>query len=225
MGGLGLRGEKALRKVGDLSGGEKARVALAMFALKPSNVYLLDEVSNHLDVECVEALSEALSDWDEDERAAIVVISHDKAFCEQIGFTHVATVKDGQVTIEQRNTRDSDWDSSAFSTQPSLNGGAATKNHSLEEESLDVAEEPPKKDVDPKLRKQAYNAPKRITKIEREVEKAEERIAELDAEMLSNGSDVGLLTDLSREKEQLESMIESLMEEWSELEELLLMVA
>ncbi len=51
MGGLGLVGEKSLRKLGDLSGGEKARVALAMFALKPSNVYLMDEVSNHLDVE------------------------------------------------------------------------------------------------------------------------------------------------------------------------------
>lgn len=51
MGRLGLQGEKPLRKVGDLSGGEKARVALAMFSLKPSNLYLLDEASNHLDVE------------------------------------------------------------------------------------------------------------------------------------------------------------------------------
>ena len=51
LGGLGLMGDKALRLVGQLSGGEKARVALAMFALKPSNLYLLDEVSNHLDVE------------------------------------------------------------------------------------------------------------------------------------------------------------------------------
>lgn len=51
MGRLGLQGQKALRLIGELSGGEKARVALAMFALKPSNVYLLDEVSNHLDTE------------------------------------------------------------------------------------------------------------------------------------------------------------------------------
>jgi ATPase subunit of ABC transporter with duplicated ATPase domains len=51
MGGLGLQGEKSLRKIEALSGGEKARVALAMFALKPSNLYLLDEVSNHLDTE------------------------------------------------------------------------------------------------------------------------------------------------------------------------------
>jgi ATP-binding cassette subfamily F protein 3 len=51
MGGLGLTKDKPLRQIQALSGGEKARVALAMFALKPSNLYLLDEVSNHLDIE------------------------------------------------------------------------------------------------------------------------------------------------------------------------------
>ena len=51
MGRLGLSGDKPLRKVGELSGGEKARVALSMFALKASNVLMLDEPSNHLDVE------------------------------------------------------------------------------------------------------------------------------------------------------------------------------
>ncbi|OEU12139.1 P-loop containing nucleoside triphosphate hydrolase protein, partial [Fragilariopsis cylindrus CCMP1102] len=110
LGGLGLQGEKALRKVGQLSGGEKARVALAQFALKPSNLYLLDEVSNHLDIECVEALSEVLSDWG-DGKGAIVVISHDKAFCEQVGFTHILTITgDGQLQLEQRDANDNDWD-------------------------------------------------------------------------------------------------------------------
>lgn len=51
LGGLGLSGEKSLRKLKELSGGEKARVALGIFALKPCNLYLLDEVSNHLDIE------------------------------------------------------------------------------------------------------------------------------------------------------------------------------
>lgn len=51
MGQLGLMGEKSTRRIADLSGGEKARVALAMFAMKASNVLLLDEPSNHLDVE------------------------------------------------------------------------------------------------------------------------------------------------------------------------------
>lgn len=49
MGQLGLSDEKPLRVVGELSGGEKARVALSMFALKASNLLLLDEPSNHLE--------------------------------------------------------------------------------------------------------------------------------------------------------------------------------
>lgn len=48
LGRLGLQGEKALRKVRDLSGGEKARVALAMFSLTPSNLYLVRLTYRHI---------------------------------------------------------------------------------------------------------------------------------------------------------------------------------
>lgn len=48
QGSLGLMGPKALRKIGVLSGGEKARVALAIFVMIPYNVLMLDEPSNHL---------------------------------------------------------------------------------------------------------------------------------------------------------------------------------
>ena len=51
MGRLGLQGEKALRRIRDLSGGEKARVALATFCTKANNCYLYDEPSNHMDAE------------------------------------------------------------------------------------------------------------------------------------------------------------------------------
>ena len=250
MGGLGLQGDKSLRKIEALSGGEKARVALAMFALKPSNLYLLDEVSNHLDIEwyvyfgwscgcgyccffcasltytlynSVEALSESLSDWG-DETGSIVVISHDKTFCDKVGFTHVVTVQtNGSLLVEQRGTRDSDWDSSIDTLQRS--------SSSLSEQDVVVdgndgevaaATTPP---LDPKLRKQAYNAPKRIAKIEGLVEDKEAAIALLEDEMLANGSDVGKLVDLTNEKEALEAQVMELMEEWEELETLLSRVA
>lgn len=48
QGSLGLQGPKALRKIGVLSGGEKARVALAIFVMIPYNLLMLDEPSNHL---------------------------------------------------------------------------------------------------------------------------------------------------------------------------------
>lgn len=109
MGQLHLGGEKPLRKIGELSGGEKARVALSMFALKASNLLMLDEPSNHLDVGCIDALATALSKWGGKD-GAIVVISHDRSFCEEVGFTHVGTVMNGGLVLEQRELRDSDWE-------------------------------------------------------------------------------------------------------------------
>lgn len=109
LGRLGLGGEKPLRKVAALSGGEKARVALGMFALKASNLLMLDEPSNHLDVGCISGLAKALSGWGGKD-GAVVVISHDRKFCEKVGFTHVGTVMDGKLVLEQRSLRDSDWE-------------------------------------------------------------------------------------------------------------------
>jgi len=209
LGGLGLQGDKALRVVGQLSGGEKARVALAMFALKPSNLYLLDEVSNHLDVKCVEALSEVLSDWGEN-RGSIVVISHDKSFCEQVGFTHVLTITDeGGLLFEQRDADDDDWDASVSTYQ---------KFSSDEESSFTTVVD---KEAQAKRRKRAFNAPKRIPKIESLLERKEDQIALLDKDMLANGSDVGKLVDLSEKKQGLEAEVAELMEEWEELESLM----
>jgi ATP-binding cassette subfamily F protein 3 len=108
MGRLNLGGDKPLRKVGELSGGEKARVALAMFALKASNLLILDEPTNHLDVGCIDALANALNGWGGKD-GAVVVISHDREFCERVGFTHVGTVDKGCLRVEQRSMQESDW--------------------------------------------------------------------------------------------------------------------
>jgi ATP-binding cassette subfamily F protein 3 len=210
LGRLGLQGDKALRQVQELSGGEKARVALGMFAMKASNVILLDEPSNHLDVECIEALSEGLSDWGQDD-GAVVVISHDQAFCKAIPFTHVGTVENGVLTVEQRDTRPNDW---------SLFEGA-TVSIRKEEEASSESEANSKPILDREKQKQAYNAPKRIAKIETLIEKAESRIEELDAEMFAHGSDVDKLTELSAKREEQDALVTELMEEWEELEELL----
>jgi len=216
MGRLGLQGDKPLRKVGDLSGGEKARVALAMFSLKPSNLYLLDEASNHLDVECVEALGEALSQWGSDE-GAVVVVSHDRNFCEKIPFTHVATVQDGKLTMEQRSPVSTDFEIASLSLAAPTNGRGDKSTHSSRESSVKETET----QIDPALRKKAFNAPKRIAKLEELLESTELRIAQLDEEMLANGNDLGRLQDLSKEKEKLVATAANYMAEWEELEQLL----
>src|SRR3546814_4583105 len=67
-------GDRAFESIDGFSGGELARLALALIAWKQPNVLLLDEPTNHLDLDMREALAEALSDFD----AAIVLVSHDR---------------------------------------------------------------------------------------------------------------------------------------------------
>ena len=74
LGGFDFAGDKALEPVAPFSGGEKARLALALVIWGRPNLLLLDEPTNHLDLEMREALGEALQDFE----GALVVVSHDR---------------------------------------------------------------------------------------------------------------------------------------------------
>ena len=175
-----------------------------------------DEPSNHLDRECVEALSDELGGWG-GEAGALVVISHDQSFCKQIDFTHVVTVADGKCLVEERSVRDSDWHIE------SMAGGEGSKEGATNESSSGASNSQAK--IDPKLRKQIFNAPKRIAKLEDLIDEAETQIADIDEEMLAAGNDVGQLVDLNEKKEKISKKVEQYMEEWEELEALLAQVA
>ena len=62
-----------------------------------------------LDLGCIEALANALGSWGGKD-GAMCVISHDRKFCEAVGFTHIGTVMNGRLVLEQRSLRDSDWE-------------------------------------------------------------------------------------------------------------------
>jgi len=74
LGKWNFAGDRAFESIDGFSGGEKARLALALVAWRQPNVLLLDEPTNHLDLDMREALAEALSDFD----GAIVLVSHDR---------------------------------------------------------------------------------------------------------------------------------------------------
>ncbi len=74
LGGFAFSGDKALEKAGTLSGGEKARLALALIVWQKPNLLLLDEPTNHLDLNMRDALSAALQDF----AGAMIIVSHDR---------------------------------------------------------------------------------------------------------------------------------------------------
>lgn len=77
---FGFSGDEAQRRAETLSGGERARVALAMMVLTRANFLLLDEPTNHLDIESVEALEDALEAYE----GTILLVSHDRAMLEAL---------------------------------------------------------------------------------------------------------------------------------------------
>jgi ABC-type multidrug transport system ATPase subunit len=179
LGALGLSGGAAKdRLIGQLSGGEKARVALAAFVLRPVNVLLLDEASNHLDVAAIDALTDALRGWD----GAVVAVTHNRTFADALEPTRVARVEAGRMSL--RTPAGGKLSRRDFSPDAGNTGGVAGAERSedagsfrdgdggaagVDPEEAEAAERAARDAARAleKTRREARNAPKIIEKIER----------------------------------------------------------
>jgi ATPase subunit of ABC transporter with duplicated ATPase domains len=93
LGMFGLSGSKVFQESATLSGGEKTKLALAMLMVGRNNLLLLDEPTNNLDPPSRQSVADALSNW----KGAIILVSHDTEFVEQLAPTKVLLLPDGQV--------------------------------------------------------------------------------------------------------------------------------
>jgi ATP-binding cassette, subfamily F, member 3 len=171
LGGFNFRGDTALAPIRNSSGGEKARLALALIVWQKPNLLLLDEPTNHLDLEMCHALTVALQEFE----GSVVVVSHDRHLirntCEEL-----MLVADGRV-------QEFDGDLQDYS------------NWLLSEARNQRKEDVPKKEAAPKVDKKAQrqqNAEQRkqlsalkqqSQKLEREIETLQKKLSELEAQL------------------------------------------
>lgn len=94
LGSFCFSNESVFKDVGKLSGGEKARLALALMLVEPCNLLLLDEPTNHLDIPAKQMLEEALGDYE----GAALLVSHDRYFISRVA-NRIVELRDGDLIL------------------------------------------------------------------------------------------------------------------------------
>ena len=201
LGKWNFPGDRAFESVDGFSGGERARLALALIAWQQPNVLLLDEPTNHLDLEMREALAEALSDFD----GAIVMVSHDRHLIGLVCDTFWR-VADGKV---EPFAGDLDEYAAWLRTRPAAQG---TKTR--------MAEAAPTPAPKPAPARKPPN-PHKLAQAEARMTELEEQLAAVDAELADPRSyaDAARAAELGQRRTRLQQELEQAEQAWSALYE------
>ena len=203
LGGFGFDGERALTPVAPFSGGEKARLCLALTIYARPNLLLLDEPTNHLDLDMREALTEALNDFS----GALVLVSHDRSLirtcCDTLLHVGGGRVDDysGDLDDYARNVQ-----RQAAATEPAP--AAATTTSNRREGRRERAEQ------------RARTAPLRqqVQKLEKRLSELTERKRAADAALadptLYDGDQAERLGELTQKAGALAAALSQLEEQW-----------
>ena len=195
LGAFLFQGEDVFKTVGNLSGGEQSRLRLCMLMDEKINLLILDEPTNHLDIASREWVEAAIEEFE----GVLLFVSHDRYFIEKFA-ERIWSLEDGTI-------RD-------------FKCGYSKYRSILEHEAMAkpvITEEPKVKKEKPKGGTKEID--KLIRRLERDIEKQENLIAELDAKIEVSGADYQELTRLLGEKEEAELLLMDLMEQWETAQE------
>jgi ATP-binding cassette subfamily F protein 3 len=165
LGSFLFSGDDVEKKIGVLSGGERARVALAKLLLKPANLLVMDEPTNHLDLDSSEALIEALEGYG----GTLMFVSHNRSFLDALA-THVWDVRDQKVVPYPGNLAE-------YLQHLDAEAAARAKGEEVVAKPEEKVTEKDRKRIEAEAR-QAKSA--RSGPLKKEIAKLEARIAELE---------------------------------------------
>jgi ATP-binding cassette, subfamily F, member 3 len=229
LGRFGFGGESALRPIGPMSGGEKARLVLAMTIRARPHLLVLDEPTNHLDADTRDALTEALADFD----GALLLVSHDR-YLMRATVDQLTLVHDGQVERFDGDLDDYlEWlqrSQSPAGKMPSDDAGqaAALESRTGVEQQRKGAARPATVDRKEERRQEAnrrQQLAQRLKPLDAELKRTEAELTALEAELASLEvalidpllyDDTQRAADLSRRQASLTRQREDL--EWRWLE-------
>ena len=200
LGGFGFRGDDALASIRNCSGGEKARLALAIIAWQKPNVLFLDEPTNHLDLEMRQALTMALQSFS----GAMVLVSHDRHLLRNTVDTFWR-VADGTVT-------EFDGDLDEYERWLAEGGERASGGDGKSSGARDAAPQPPAKESAAERqarRKAAAEQRQKMAPLKKEVERCEkelERLAKEKSEVEEALGDTGLYE--AERKDELKQLLD-----------------
>ncbi|MBQ4300455.1 MAG: ABC-F family ATP-binding cassette domain-containing protein [Lachnospiraceae bacterium] len=213
-------GDDCYKRIGDLSGGERGRVALAKLMLSEANFLILDEPTNHLDMESKDILEQALNSY----TGTLLYVSHDRYFVNQTAHK-ILELDNGHFVTYLGNY---DY---YLQKKENIIDNFSTENVSKSSETVTAESIANSSDSDGKASWEANKQKQReITKAKRElesiearIEEIENRIADIDNEFMQDevATNSAKLNELTNERDGLNDELAGLYDRWEELESLI----
>ena len=222
--------EQQYSPIGKLSGGERRRLNLLRVLMEAPNVMILDEPTNDLDTETLAILEDYLDNYE----GIVITVSHDRYFLDRVVKRIFAFEGNGKISqyeggyTEYMAKRPMIEDEAVMSnrTKDGIETETVKKvnsaNQMTDGANNGSLSNPDSRETWKHQRKLkfSYKEQKEYEMIESEITKLEEKIEQLESEMLKNASNFGKLNALSKEKEAVEEVLMEKMERWEYLEEL-----